>query len=346
MTSSDISDLADLEQTKRGPLVLLFYDGHDLRAYPGIVGKLRSDGWQAARLIANTLRGKQLRSGFYHAFDSLRTSLVAYGCDVRVNDFSAARARPDYPIGLCGYPSVFDAVPLRNPVIFGHGDIGDPDVAALRAADERIKLIIQPCDWARDYLAASVPAEKLRVWAAGVDVDACPVTPDEKVIDFLVYDKIRWNRSLVVPKVLHPVLAKLRATGKTFEVLRYGGHVRADHKRGLRKARAFLFLCEHESQGLACQEAMASGLPVLAWDEGVLADPKQRSFVPANFRVSSVPYFDERCGLTFQIANFEPVFDSFLKRMGEFRPRDFVVERLNMRRAAEEYLRFYSALAR
>jgi hypothetical protein len=59
-----------------------------------------------------------------------------------------------------------------------------------------------------------------------------------------------------------------------------------------------------------------------------------------------VPYFDERCGLTFQIANFEPVFDSFLKRMGEFRPRDFVVERLNMRRAAEEYLRFYSALAR
>ncbi|MEQ1895767.1 MAG: hypothetical protein ABL971_00105 [Vicinamibacterales bacterium] len=65
-----------------------------------------------------------------------------------------------------------------------------------------------------------------------------------------------------------------------------------------------IFLCEHETQGIAYQQALSSGVPLLAWDRsGNWKDP---SYYPEQVRfepVSSVPYWDERCGMKFADAN-------------------------------------------
>src|ERR1700746_3184478 len=100
-----------LEQTPRGPLVLLFYDGFERPAAAGALGAMRSQTRRFARHLYRTLRGLQVKTGFYTAFLSLARSLRGVGCDVRVNDFGAAAARPTYPIGLAGYPTVLDRVP-------------------------------------------------------------------------------------------------------------------------------------------------------------------------------------------------------------------------------------------
>ncbi|MGR9172409.1 glycosyltransferase family 1 protein [Rhizobium sp. KDH_Rht_773_N] len=327
-----------LEATSKGPLVLLFYDGFDMRAEKTRIGKVRSKAREAARFLYCKWRGIHDRSGFYTAFSSLHRSLKAYGCDVRVNDFEAARKRPHYPIGVAGYASIIDKLEGPNPILFGHGDPGSPERVA---NDGRFVNIIQPCDWA---LRFSFPkyGEKLRVWPAGIDMPK-PLT-EKKTVDFLIYDKIRWHRETQVPAILDKITAELSRAGRTFEVIRYGKHTKDSYNAALARSSAMLFVCEHETQGLAYQEALAAGVPVLAWDEGRLVDPKIIDRVPPDFEVSSVPYFDARCGLTFRIADFPDRLADFWKRVDTFRPRQYIEEELSMKVCAKRYLDLYSSL--
>jgi hypothetical protein len=339
-----IADVAgNLEITARGPLVLLFYDGYELKARPGLMGAAYSQTRRAARYAYRSLRRRQLRTGFYTAFLSLCRSLRLVGCDVRVNDFGALCRRPHYPIGLCGYPSVVTQVRGENPVIFGHGDLGLPEAAAAIAADERMRILIQPCEWAcafnRPYCG-----DKLRAFPVGVDSAQWKLPKRQKTNDFLVYDKLRWHREARVPAIRDRLVDSLKARGHTVTVLQYGTHPQDRYRRALASSRALLFLCEHETQGIAYQEALAAGVPVLAWDEGELVDPALRPYAPG-LRVTSVPYFDARCGMTFTLDTFEDVSRQFWAAIDRFEPRDYIDERLSMQRAGRDYLTLYASIA-
>ena len=87
-----------------------------------------------------------------------------------------------------------------------------------------------------------------------------------------------------------------------------------------------IFLCSHESQGIACQEAMSAGVPIFAWDPGFCMDPERFLWGDPVIPATSVPYFDERCGLRFRdfprtrassLANFLETMKS-----GSYDPRD------------------------
>jgi len=344
LSADDTLALEKAIHTRRGPLVLLFYDGFELKAAEGLAGALHSRAHSAARYAYRTLKRAQVWTGFYTAFQLLRTCLMQAGCDVRVNDFALARRHPTYPIGLSGYPSVLDKVRLPNPVIFGPGDYGLPDSAAVLASEPRIRKLIQPCEWAASLYRRDC-GDKMLVWPVGIDTDrwtdasACP-----KDIDVLIYDKIRWQREREVPRVLERVKEGLRAAGLSFETVQYGHHHLSRFAALMRRSRAMVFLCEHETQGLACQEAMSCNLPILAWDEGDLVDPVQRRFAGPDLRVSSVPYFDERCGERFQIAEFESALSRFWSRLNTYQPRRFVEERLSLSQSARTYLAAYGEL--
>ena len=328
------------------PLVLLFYDGFEWRARAGSIGGARAQLRRFARFAYRTVRRKQVRTGFYTAFVALRTALERHGCDVRVNDFAAAERMPGYPIGIAGYPSVLDAVDLPNPAIFGPGDFGTPAAASTVAADPRMRLLIQPSDWFRDYYRASC-GDKMVTWFAGIDLARWDdVSGCNKSVDVLIYDKIRWYRDRQVPAVLDRLVALLEARGLTYRILRYGHHHQGEFAKGLRDSRSLAFLCEHETQGLAYQEALASGIPVLAWDEGEFVDPQLRDAAVAGLTVSSVPYFDARCGVRFRLADIEQALDRFWAARDSFRPRDYVAEALSMEASAKAYLALYAAAGR
>lgn len=334
-----------LEATRRGPLVLLFYDGYERRARAGALGALRSQAHRAARFGWRNMRRRQVRTGFYTAFLSLVSCLRQAGCDVRVNDFAAARARPSYPIGLAGYPSVLEQAQLPNPKIFGPGDFGSPEGSAAVAADPTFRRLIQPCEWFVD-LYRPWCGDKMMSWFVGIDLRLWPdQSRHAKTQDFVIYDKIRWRRETQVPAVLDRVGARLDAQGLKHETLQYGAHHLDEFRAAVARSRGLIFLCEHETQGLAYQEAMAAGVPVLAWDEGELVDPFLRPFAPQGFTVSSVPYFDSRCGERFTIGEFETTLERFQARLAAYRPRDYVAEHLSMAEAAERYLRALQAVA-
>ncbi len=57
--------------------------------------------------------------------------------------------------------------------------------------------------------------------------------------------------------------------------------------------------------------------------------------------VTSVPYFDERCGVRFErLEQFSDAFGPFWEKVqtGSFRPREYVVENFDLARQARRYL--------
>jgi hypothetical protein len=308
--------------------VLLYYDGYELKAREAWSSRLYH--YLRCRLRARwrRLRGKQVETGFYVAFRALADGLVRIGCDVRVNDFAAARADPSYPVGLSGYPSILDHADLPNPAIFGPGDPGYPDAAGEWARQSKVRRIIQPSDWFVDYYRPYC-GDKMMRCPVGIDIDRIEdASSAPKHIDVLIYDKIRWHRNERVPQVLDRLTAKLDMEGLNYSIVRYGNHTQQTYFAALRAARSMAFLCEHETQGLACEEALAMNIPVFAWEEGQLVDPLQQPFAKPGLVVSNVPYFDERCGRTFKILSMEGDFDVFWRALGTYRPRDYVAETL------------------
>lgn len=334
-----------LEITDKGPLVLLFFDGLEIQAYPQLSRRIYSSLRAFARARWRLARGKAPKGGFYVAFESLRDSLRMLGCDVRVNDFAAAQARPHYPIGIAGHPSVLERVQLENPTIFGPGDPGYPDEAGIVAERPAIRRIIQPSQWYVDFYRPYC-GDKMMVWPAGIDTEQIPDTSKlPKTTDVLIYDKIRWDHDAVADAVIEPLKQKLASKGLSHEVIRYGYYLPPDLDAALKRAKSMAFICEHETQGLACEEAMAANIPIFAWDEGQLADPKQTSYVKSDLQVSSVPYFDDRCGIRFKRSDMAEKFDSFWDLRETFRPRAYIEENLGMKTCGLAYLKAYNDVA-
>lgn len=318
--------------------VALFYDGFEAQARDHPLGRLRSAARGQARDAYRRARGRQLHTGYYTAFTNLVRSLRARGVRVRVNDFAFARAHPERAVGLSGYASVLDRVRLPNPAVLGPGLVPPPGEIEPLMTARNLRVVTLPSEWPCEIWRPSL-GEAAQPMPVAIDLDAWPdLSGGAKSIDVVVYDKIRWHREAREADVLRPFLALLERRGLSHVVLRYGHHPLSRFKAALAAGRSLAFLCEHETQGLAYQEAMASGVPVLAWDEGELIDPHQRRIAPDGLRVSSVPYFDARCGERFALVEMEPALDRFWGRLGAYEPRAYVAEALGARACAERYL--------
>ena len=102
-----------------------------------------------------------------------------------------------------------------------------------------------------------------------------------------------------------------------------------------------IFLCQNESQGIAYQQALSCGVPVFAWDPG--GSWKDPDYFPHKVRyepVSSVPYWDDRCGIKFvDIVTFKAEWQKFWAQSeaGGFKPREYVLDCLTLERQARQY---------
>jgi hypothetical protein len=320
--------------------VLLFY------------GEPEADKWlpgdrYARRLfrpLYAKLSGRQATSGFRVWFEALVKALERAGHEVIVNDEERARREPDYPIGLCGYSVVLEQNRLPNPAVLGPGLYDHPKLALHLMDDPRYRAYLVTCEWMKELFGRYYGPERLHLWHGAIDTDEWPDTrAHEKNIDVLVYDKIRWNRSRLVPQLLSPLMDALRKRRLRVEVVRYGHYQHHTYRALLERSKGMLFLVESETQGMAYQEALAGNVPVLAWDPGFWLDPKRLQYEVDPVPASSVPYFSDACGVRFTgVEDFEPKLERFLN--GRFEPRAFVQRELSFESSAEKYLRVYRAL--
>jgi hypothetical protein len=297
------------------------------------------------RPIYDLTHHRQKKTGFKVSFELLTRALGKSGLAVRVNDYSLARLHPGYPVGLVGFPDLLEGWSLPNPALLGPSLYDHPLLAPNLMHDPRFKKYLVLAQWMYDMFRPVYGDACVR-WHAGIDCGEWPdSSSSKKDIDFLIYDKIRWNHEELEARLLRPVRDVLHSRQYRTELIRYKHHDGISYRRLLERSRAMVFLCEHETQGLAYQEAMASNVPILAWDNGYWLDPLwkrvSRTMIPA----SSVPFFSEGCGERFAgTEQFEAALDRFVGRWSSFAPRTYVIENISMRESAESYSREYFSL--
>jgi len=189
----------------------------------------------------------------------------------------------------------------------------------------------------------------LDLWQAGIDTNEWKPSLNREIkeTDVLLYIKVHWDKEAREKDLVEPIKSFLTLHNFSFEEIRYGQYTTSDYKDKLARCKTMIFLSAHESQGLACQECMSFDVPVIAWDPGFWLDPDRlkygKKFVPA----TSVPFFDERCGVTFQdSADFENKFVFFFDQVQaeRYSPREFIVENLSIEKSTERMLEIYNSI--
>ncbi len=146
--------------------------------------------------------------------------------------------------------------------------------------------------------------------------------------------------------MIDPILKKLDGQGLSYQHIKYGSYTGEELKHKLSMSKAVIFLCEHETQGQAYQQILSTNTPILAWDRGGYWQdpyyyPEKVKYEP----VSSVPYWDERCGMKFTNADdFDNALSAFTASLDKYQPRDYVVQNLSLAVCAQKYVDIYNSV--
>jgi len=281
-------------------------------------------------------------SGFYSWYLRLVKSLKLKGFNVIENDFKLAKQNPDYPIGLIGTPIALENWTLPNPAILGPSMYDHPLLNPNLMKDNRFDKYLFTCQWLLK-LFKPFYGNKCVLWYAGIEIDEWKDTKKfRKDIDVLIYNKLRWTEKIKKEFLLDPIKKDLNNRKLNYYILNYGDISHKQYKDLLKRSKSMLFLCEHETQGMAYQEAMSSNVPILAWDPGYWVDPLWEIFSEKPVEATSVPQFSDKCGLRFaKIYDYKKTFDIFWKNLDKYKPREFVKNNLSLEKSAEIYYSYY-----
>lgn len=296
------------------------------------------------KIIRRIIRGKQRPGGVMMVALELMRGLDKLNIPYRFNDFKYIKKHPEEIACIIGKPQLLDKIKWKNPIIFGAGVFSHPiDNPDLLKKHPTLKKILVPGPWMERLFITYYSEAKVKAWPVGVDTLKWNNEAKESVlpVDFLIYDKILWDYDDKKSSLLLPLLKELRSRGLNYEIIRYGNYTHAELQDKLARCKSAIFLCEHETQGIAYQQILATNTPILAWDQqSFWLDP---SYYPHKVKfgpVSSVPYWDDRCGSKFKDeTEFTGALDDFLEKLktSSFAPRDYILENLTLEKCAMEY---------
>lgn len=298
------------------------------------------------KLIRFLIRGRQRPGGVMMVALNLMRGLDKISVPYRFNDYDFIKKNPTEIACIIGKPHLLKEKAWPNPIIFGAGVFSHPvDYPDFFDRYPTVKSLLVPGEWISEMFEPYYH-HKVQAWPTGIDTEEWLPANGVKNVDFLIYDKIRWKHEKYNNELLQPIIKTLTQHTLSFQYIRYGQYTHHELKSKLSASKAVIFLCEHETQGLAYQQILATNTPILAWDRGgYWQDPE---YYPARVKykpVSSVPYWDDRCGLKFTSQlDFERQMISFLSRLDEFAPRAYITENLTLELCAQKYIAIYNQI--
>ena len=293
-------------------------------------------------IVRRVVRGKSRPGGVDRVFLNLLLGLDRLSIDYVVN-LPFKKLRADDRVGVIGRGRhVLRGYERANPIVAAIALMTHPSEWPTLCDEYPVVTYLSHSKWVNDIYCPYF-GDRCMLWPVGIDTQEwAPVAGAAKTIDVLIYDKTR--RFLDHHQQLHhAVQASLAKRGLTSKLLVYGGYSPAEFKASLAQARCMAFLCAHESQGIAYQEAMAMGVPVVAWDPGECEDPERFKWGTPYIATTSVPFFDERCGTRFRLADeFDAALSTLLNRMadGQLDPRAYMLEHLTVEHCSLAFVRY------
>lgn len=291
-------------------------------------------------VIRRILRGAPRPGGVDKVFINLCKGLDLLNISYEVN-MPFRKLREDDLVGVLGRGcNCLNGYKQRNKIVAGIGLMTHPSEWPTLCEEYPVVKYLQHSDWANNVYKPFF-GDRCTIWPVGIDTDFWRPLLKDKTTDFLIYDKINWNYEQMSKKLLAPIREILTARDLSFEEIRYGFYRPRDYRSALQRCRAMIFLCEHESQGIAYQECLSSGVPILAWDQGQCLDPNRFTWGEPLIPATSVPYWGDRCGVKFKdIEGFKHKLEEFLAKLNDnqFLPREYILENLTLEKCAQNYV--------
>lgn len=294
------------------------------------------------KVLRTIIRGTPRPGGPQIVALNLMKGLEKMGVPYRLNDYKYIREHTDEIACIIGKPHLLFKREWKNPVIFGAAVYSHPiEHPDLFSKYPNIKRILVPGNWICEMFKPYY-GNKVVAWPTGIDTESWTPVGQSPRYDFLIYNKI--DHLAYRDSLLKPILSILEKKGLSYQLITYGTYNQEELKTKLALCRSAIFLSRSETQGFAYQQILATDTPVLAWDKNEYwEDP---SYYPHKVKyqpVSAVPYWDDRCGLKFRGMNdFGDQLERFLNTLGNFKPRDFIMENLTLERCAEKYIKIYN----
>jgi glycosyltransferase involved in cell wall biosynthesis len=297
------------------------------------------------RVVRRIIWGKKRPGGVGMISINLKKGLDKLGIPYRFNDYSYIKKHPEEIACVIGMPHLLFEKQWSNPVILGAAIYSHPiECPDLFSQYPNVKRVLVPGEWMRKMFEPYYQ-DKVLAWPVGIDTDLwSPGIKEKPEFDFLIYNKIRWDHEHYQKDLINPICRVLDKHSLTYQFITYGSYRPEDLSNKLKKVKSMIFLCEHETQGLAYQQVLATGTPILAWERGGYWQdpyyyPEKVKFGP----VSIAPYWDKRCGLKFTgIDDFEAQLVKFKAAHTAFKPEEYIAENLTLEKCAEKYLEIYS----
>ena len=299
------------------------------------------------RFIRRLIRGKQRPGGVMMVALELMRGLERLGVPYRFNDYNYIKKHPEELACIIGKAHLLLERQWPNPVLFGAGVFSHPvECPDLFNKYPNVKRILVPGEWMREMFKPYY-GNKVQAWPTGIDTRKWKPTGLKKTVDFLIYDKVRWEHDHYHHSLILPIINQLESAKLSYEFIRYGRNTHNELQEKVACSKAVIFLCEHETQGQAYQQILSTDTPILAWDRGgYWRDPAyypEIKFEP----VSSVPYWSAKCGEQFKnVLDFENKLQLFLhnSQAGLYAPRSYILKNLTLEQSALGYLSIVNSI--
>jgi len=160
--------------------------------------------------------------------------------------------------------------------------------------------------------------------------------------DCFLYFKHR--NQMLLPRILE----EIRRQNLSPIVFRYGTYQEEEYLRVLKQSKFGIWLGSHESQGFAVEEALSCNVPLLVLNVTSMFDEfdDNNNLCYSNekgkyqLRATTVPYWDERCGILSTVDNFQNDLQKMMARYKEFCPREYILETLSPEVCIKRFLEF------
>ena len=181
------------------------------------------------------------------------------------------------------------------------------------------KKMIAPSQWVKDKFINkfNLPENKISIWPVGIETFN---NKRDITYDCLIYFQRREQKELDAVKQF------LDSKNLTYKMVEYGRYGEDGFKDLVNQAKFCFLINGTESQGIAVQEIMSMGVPIIAWDIKEWLDQGEAYRVPA----TSIPYWSERCGeVFFNIDELDVTFSKFYATLDEYDPKAFIKDNLS-----------------
>lgn len=200
---------------------------------------------------------------------------------------------------------------------------------------------LHPSPWAADaWVRLGYSRSKIDSWPVGIDTTGFSVFRSPNRSKILFYYKCRDR---VGDDGAARIEAILKKQGREYVRIDYGNYCQEDYLRALGESSYVIWYGRQESQGLALQEALAMGCPVIVIDVNSIGDHDgtgyKFSLNESNIPATSAPYFDERCGLIIKsIDELSVAIECVENNLDRYSPKEYIKDHLSIEGCAQDMI--------